>query len=137
MVTHPRASGENLECNTWLRRVLRAGHSVFVPEICDYELRRELIRAEKHEGLKRLDGLVGALEYLPLSTPVMRRAARLWAKARKDGKPTAPMEALDADVILAAQTLSLDASDGSAVVATTNPGHLGLFVDARSWRAIL
>jgi len=66
----------------------------------------------------------------------MKRAAQLWAQARKEGRPTAPKEALDADVILAAQTLSLEPTHGSAVVATTNVGHLRRFVDARTWREI-
>jgi predicted nucleic acid-binding protein len=137
MVTHPRASGENLDCNNWLRKILRDGHSVAVPEICDYELRRELLRADKHEGLERLNALVDALLYVPLSTAMMRLAAGLWASARKEGRPTASMEALDADVILAAPVLSLDSGERPAVVATTNVGHLARFIDARTWREIM
>ena len=63
MVTHPRASGENRECSTW--GMLENGHRFVIPEICDYELRRELVRADKQEGLKRLDALANALVYLP------------------------------------------------------------------------
>ena len=136
MVTHPRASGENRECSTWLRGMLEDGHRIVIPEICDYELRRELVRADKQEGLKRLYALASALVYLPLGTAVMRHAARLWALARNEGRPTASMDALDADVILAAQTLSLRSDDEAPLVATTNVGHLARFVDTRAWREI-
>jgi hypothetical protein len=43
------------------------------------------------------------------------------------------MEALDADVILAAQVHSLRTGDERVVVATTNVGHLARFVEARRW----
>jgi len=61
----------------------------------------------------------------------MRRAAELWAQARNRGTPTAPPEALDADVILAAQ-----AERAGAIVATENVGHLARYVTARHWRDI-
>jgi hypothetical protein len=61
----------------------------------------------------------------------MRRAAEFWAQARNLGIPTAPPEALDADVILAAQAARV-----GAIVATENVGHLARFVTALHWRAI-
>jgi predicted nucleic acid-binding protein len=133
MVTHPRASKENLDCASWLADLLRQDVQVVIPEISDYELRRELLRAEKTESLNRLDQLARVLLYLPLTTSVMRQAAGFWAQARNEGKPTAPMEALDADVILAAQVHSLRTGDERVVVATTNVGHLARFVEARRW----
>ena len=56
-----------------------------MPEIADYEVRRELLRANKREGLARLDALVGLLEYLPITTAAMRQAALFWAQARQQG----------------------------------------------------
>lgn len=63
----------------------------------------------------------------------MRRAAELWAQARNTGQPTAPDPAIDADVILAAQSLSLGTP---LIVATGNPSHLGRFVRAELWSNI-
>jgi predicted nucleic acid-binding protein len=115
---------------------LGGGSDVLVPEIADYEVRRELIRAGRPKGLVRLDDLAGQIGYLPITTAVWRRAAELWARARAEGKPTAPDAGLDGDVLLAAQAV-LAAEDGyEVVVATTNVGHLGRFVDARQWDSI-
>lgn len=137
LVTNPAASAETRAATGWLRALLTAGTIVIVPEIADYEVRRELLRARKSRGLARLDELERALDYLPLNTEMMRRAAEFWAHARQHGRPTAGDAALDADVILAAQASALAADTGEeVVVATTNVGHLSLFVDARLWEEI-
>lgn len=104
---------------------------MFVPEIADYEVRRELLRAGKVKGLSRLDVIKNSVGYLPLTTSIMLKAAELWAEARRRGMPTADPKALDCDVILAAQALEF-----GGVVATENVGHLSRFVDARPWRSI-
>jgi predicted nucleic acid-binding protein len=105
------------------------GAQVWVPEIADYEVRRELLRADKTRGLARLDLLKNSLGYLPLTTPIMLQAAELWAQARRSGIPTADPKALDCDVILAAQALAVQ-----GMVATENVGHLPRFVEAKHWR---
>jgi predicted nucleic acid-binding protein len=104
---------------------------VLIPEIADFEVRRELLRAGKLKSIRRLDRLASQLQYLPLATATIRRAAELWAQARNAGIPTAPPDALDADVILAAQAESV-----GGIVATENVGHLARFVLAKHWRAI-
>jgi predicted nucleic acid-binding protein len=90
---------------------------VLVPEIADYEVRRELLRANKVRGLARHDALAARLEYLPLTTAAMRQAAVFGAQACQQGRPTADDKALDGDVILAAQAMTLGATD--VVIATT------------------
>ena len=136
LVTHPRAE-PNREAALWLRALLSAGVPVLVPEISDYEIRRELLRAGKSRVLSRLDQLARDLGYLPITTEVMRLAASFWADARKQGRLTASDESLDADVILAAQaTILNEDTDADVVVATTNPRHLSRFVDARAWQEI-
>ncbi|MEM1201754.1 MAG: PIN domain-containing protein [Acidobacteriota bacterium] len=121
-------------CQAWLRGLLERSARVIVPEIADYELRRELIRARKAKGLARLDALASHLEYSPLTTEAMRRASELWAEARQQGRPTADPKSLDGDVILAAQVLTFEDSRGGGVVATTNVGHLTRMVPARHWK---
>src|SRR5207245_176242 len=91
------------------------GVRVLVPEICDYEIRRELLRAGKTHGVANLDLVKFNLGYLPITTPVMLKAAELWAQARQMGRPSASNQSLDADVILAAQAVLLIA-DGHEVI---------------------
>jgi predicted nucleic acid-binding protein len=107
---------------------------VIIPEISDYEIRRELIRLGSIVSVANLDGYGLQLEYLSINTAAMRLAAQLWAQARIAGLPTAPDLALDADVILAAQALSLNTP---VVVATSNPRHLSRFVPAELWSNIV
>ena len=45
LVTNPRESDESRLCKEWLKMLLAAGVRVMVPEIADYEVRRELLRA--------------------------------------------------------------------------------------------
>ena len=66
----------------------------------------------------------------------MLKASELWAEARNRGKPTARSEALDGDVILAAQALLVAEAGNEVIVATTNVKHLSQFIDAREWRKI-
>jgi predicted nucleic acid-binding protein len=135
-VSNPTATPVNDECNQWMRGLLARGIRVVLPEIADYEVRRELLRARKTTGIAELDQLKTTLEYAPLTTAAMLMAAEFWAEARRRGRPTTDPHALDGDVILAGQTVTLTAPDEQRVVATTNPRHLAQFVDARDWRGI-
>ncbi len=108
-----------------------------VPEITDYEVRRELLRLNKQKSVDRLDLLRATIGYVPLTTATMLRAAEFWAQVRKLGRPTADNKALDGDVILAAQAALLAERGDEVIVATTNVGHPTRFVDAREWQGIV
>jgi predicted nucleic acid-binding protein len=114
-------------CRQWIRDLDAASVLVVAPEIADYEVRRELLRLGATAGLRRLDRLVSALLYDPITTSAMRLAAEFWSQARRAGMPTADPQALDADCILAAQTALLGNPSDDIVIATTNVGHLGRF----------
>jgi hypothetical protein len=107
-----------------------------VPEIADYEVRRELLRVNATASLTRLDLLGMALGYAPLTTAVMRRAAQFWAEARSRGRPTADAAALDGDMILCAQASLVAETGDEIIVATANVTHLSLFADAALWHEI-
>ena len=134
LLCNPHRSPQSVACRAWLVALRAAGRRVIVPEIADYEVRRELTRIRSVTALGHLDRLGQQLDYLSLTTAVMRLAADLWAQARNTGQPTAPDPALDCDVILAAQALSLGVP---VIVATGNPGHLSRFVPAADWPAIV
>lgn len=107
---------------------------MILPEIIDYEVRRELLRMSRIKSLRRLDRLHHKLRFLPIQSVAMKIAAELWATARQSGYPTASDPALDIDVILAAQALALNSSE--VVVATSNVTHLSKFVNAAEWSDI-
>jgi predicted nucleic acid-binding protein len=134
LLTAPPRKRDAQACSRWLTGLMVVGVRVLVPEITDYELRRELLRAGKKASVARLDVLAQTTEYLPITTVAMRRAAELWAQARQQGQPTAADNTIDADMILAAQALTLGTPD--IVIATTNVSHLSLFVPAEHWQAI-
>ena len=98
-----------------------AGETIdlLVPELADFELRRKLLHIGSRSSLARLDRLAADLGYLPITTAIMREAARLWAEARSHRSPTAPPQGLDGDVILAAQALSVQGT-----IATANRKHV-------------
>lgn len=126
------------QCKAWLRAMLAGGAEVLIPEMCDYEVRRELLRVGSTAGLKRLDDLEGLLDFLPLTSPAIRRAAELWAFVRQSGMPTAHREALDADALLAGQAANAGQPGDTVTIATTNLHHLGRFpgIDAAIWTGI-
>ncbi len=134
LLANPVASKKVASCRTWADGLAAAGCTLLVPEITDYEVRRELIRLARLLSIRLLDSLAVRYTYLPVTTAAMRKAAELWAVARQQGWPTAPDPALDADVILAAQALTL--GDPTAVIATGNPGHLRRYAPAEPWAAV-
>lgn len=125
-IAHPRP---NAEISEWLIKLLRANITVIIPEIADYEVRRNLLLSDLKKSIIRLDQLKQVLFYQPITTQIMLNAAMLWAKARKLGKPAADLKELDGDVILSAQALY-----ANAIIISENIGHLSLFTDAVHWK---
>lgn len=134
LVTNPRMSPESEACAQWLQTHITSGSRTIIPEIADYEVRRELLRANKTKGISRLDDLANLIEYLPITTAAMRQAAQLWSQARQQGQPTAGDKTIDGDMVLVAQAITLGESD--VVIATTNVGHLSRFIAAELWQNI-
>lgn len=134
LVSNPRRSPQGIACSQWLQGLVASDTRVVVPEIADYEVRRELLRANRAPVIARLDALADLLEYLPITTTAMRQAALIWARARQQGQPIASDRTIDGDVILAAQATTLGVAD--VVIATTNVGHLSRFAPADLWQNI-
>jgi predicted nucleic acid-binding protein len=136
LITNPKLSPEAVACKTWFRLMVLHGHRIVLPEIVDYELRRELIRGRKQTGLARLDAFKGDLGFLRLDSDMLLKAAEFWAEARWRGQPTAQPDALDVDVILAAQAWTCQEAGETLIIATMNKKHLAQFLSAEHWRDI-
>lgn len=125
-------------CRQWIMNCIAAGNHVRVPAIVYYETIRELERLNASAQIARLKAFcfTDPARFIPLETAHLEVAAKLWGQARNAGMPTASPEALDGDVILAAQALSLGVSAPNLIVATTNPAHLSRFIAADLWTNI-
>ena len=137
MITNPTASPETDECNEWLEGLLSKGIAVVVPEIIDYELRRELIRLDRPKSIARLDSLAAYIGYLRLNSETYLIAAALWAKVRNEGKGTAGPQRLDIDCILAAQARQVSGGREQTRIATIDVDDLSRYdtdtVKAMHW----
>lgn len=137
IISNPKATPENELARALVEQWLERGAVVVLPEIADYEVRRELLRVGKSTGLARLDALRDSLEFWPITSGAMTRAAQLWAQARRQGRPAASNLSLDADMILLAQAEeAAQVLDGTVVVATTNVRHLTAFANVRQWQNV-
>ncbi len=134
-ITYPTGKG-NKPVVQWFQDMLTRKKEFRIPEICDYELRRKLLHLKYTRAVQLLDDYCSTVGYLPISTEAMRLAAELWAESRSKGKPTAPPEALDGDVILAAQARVLAQAGFQPIVVTENVGHLAWFTDAQEWKNV-
>ena len=131
------------DARIWLSNVFNVGINLRIPNIAEYELRRSLIYLNATNQIQRLDTLkteLGDDSTIPMTPEIMFEAARLWAEVRKQGLQTADDKALDGDVILAAQALSLENSFDEVTIATTNVKHLNRFsttkMTAEFWSSI-
>jgi predicted nucleic acid-binding protein len=128
-ICHPRRYAE---VKLWFRGVVGVGgHDVFLPEVADFELRRELLRLGSTASLRELDRLPSEVAYVPIDTAMMRDAAALWAALWNAGQPVGSADALGADVLLAAQARAV-----GATMVTDNPGHLGRMVSVIGWEEV-
>ncbi len=64
LITNPKATPLALQCQQWFLSLLQKGYQVILPEIIDYAIRRELLRANKISGIKKLDQLKSEIKYL-------------------------------------------------------------------------
>ena len=134
LLSNPHGTPSSIAARAWLLDLHQAGFHIIVPEITDFEVRRKLVRGQRFRAVTMLDALGATYDYLPITTVVFRRAADLWADARNLGLPTASLQALDCDVILAAQFLELSFP---AIIATINRAHLSRYAPAELWTNIV
>ncbi|WP_435008802.1 type II toxin-antitoxin system VapC family toxin [Tundrisphaera lichenicola] len=126
------------ECYDWMYGMVALGTSVMVPDVVDYEIRRELIRLSAMAKLRRLGILKASINPAEVTPAAWAKAADFWAIVRRKGIPTAGAEALDCDSLLAGFAATIGKRRDKVTIATTNAKHLNRFpgIDARNWREI-
>ncbi len=136
LLSNPANTADVIAITQWAAACYAGGDHLYIPEVIDYELRRELLRAGKTKGIAKLDSFKTAFRYLAITTVAMLRAAELWSQARRSGLPTSDPKKLDIDVILAAQALTLPVSPTNLIIATSNVTHISRFAPAALWTDI-
>jgi hypothetical protein len=142
ILANPNKKGEVNDCEQWLYKLLSQGVYICSSDLCDYEVRRNLILETNKKphlnSIKNLEELKELITFLPVSPSLLIQAASLWAEARVRGMPTADNKTLDVDIIICSQWQMLKEEFPSRyiVIATTNVKHLSRFAEALSWREI-
>ncbi len=122
------------ECRQWMIDCERAGSVLLVPAIAYYEEVRE---TKQRQAARLQQFCFDPARFIPLTTAHLTDAAELWGQVRRSGQPTSGRHALDGDVLLAAQVLSLGLSPTQYIVATRNVQHLIRFgLPAEEWQNI-
>ena len=129
---------EVIDCQNWFYYLLSRSALIVTSAICNYEVKRELVRRNNVEEINNLNQLKKLIDSLPVDEPTLDLAAELWAEARNQGIPTADNLSLDADVIICAQyqLLARKYPGRYVVIATTNVKHLSRFAEAQEWQNI-
>ena len=85
VLTNPKLPPETVNILAWAIAMRRAGHRFVVPAIADYEVRRELERAGKINGIITLDAWnnVTPDRYLPLTDWNPPQATRIHPVVRR------------------------------------------------------
>lgn len=129
---------EVIDCQNWFYYLLSRSALIVTSAICNYEVKRELVRRNNVGEINNLNQLKKLIDSLPVDEPTLDLAAELWAEARNQGIPTADNLSLDADVIICAQyqLLARKYPGRYVVIATTNVKHLSRFAEAQEWQNI-
>ena len=141
MIVRAPSKPHIVRCLTWLKTIQAAGAVVIIPDIADYEVRRELLRIRAVGSMRRLDYALdpsSGLENLALTTDAIIKGAEFRALLRQSGIPRSSPDALDADAILAGQAVLAGQPGDTVTIATTNLAHLNRFpgIDAQTWDQI-
>jgi hypothetical protein len=107
LLSNPNKRARVLACEDWLYGLLAKGVYVVSSDICDYEVRRNLvlesIRFDKQlQPLASLDELHEFIEFLPVTSKVLIAASDVWAKSRLQGQAMSNAISIDVDSIICA-----------------------------------
>ena len=105
LLSNPNKRDQVLACEDWLYSLLAKGVYIVSSDICDYEVRRnlvlELMRFEKRsQPLAALDELHEFVEFLSVTPQVLIGASDIWAKSRLQGQAMSNGMSIDVDAII-------------------------------------
>lgn len=132
-ITHPNIKPE---IRNWLQNLNEQNIFLLIPEIVDYELRRQLLLNNREKSISRLDAFIKNRLIL-INRETILKACELWAWIRQQGLPTADSKNIDGDVILVAQAILQKEFYDQVIIVTENVKHLSRFniygINVTSW----
>jgi tRNA(fMet)-specific endonuclease VapC len=119
--------GNNPDVLTAAQQYLTIHRQLAFSAITMYEIMRGLLANQASRQLAAFLALTGRSDVLPVSIPILKRAAGLWAEARNNGHPCD-----DADLIIASTAL-----EARRVLVTGNTRHFSWISGLRvaDWRS--
>lgn len=132
-----KLTNEVERCTEWLYRLLSKGAGVISSDICDYEIRRELIRINS-KSVQELDKLRDLIEFQEVTLAVLEKAAEIWAEARSMSQSNKNKDNIDVDCILAAQwcLLKEEYPARQVIIATKNIKDFQRVTECSIWQNI-
>lgn len=118
----------------WIEFINENKIALRIPEIIDYETRRELIlqglkgNIESYKSISNLTKYRQTNRLIPLEPSItLTDACELWADLRFNSQPTADRKNIDVDVILVTQALSMKKDFDEIIIVTGNLSDLRRF----------
>ncbi|MGL5132214.1 MAG: hypothetical protein ACRC78_06775, partial [Planktothrix sp.] len=82
LITNPKAMPLAVQCQQWFLSFSQRGYQVILPEIIDYEIRRELLKANKLSGIRKLEELKSEIIYwlnsMNFYTVILKKSTDYW-----------------------------------------------------------
>ena len=72
---------EVIDCQNWFYYLLSRSALIVTSAICNYEVKRELVRRNNVGEINNLNQLKKLIDSLPVDEPTLDLAAELWAEA--------------------------------------------------------
>ena len=128
---------EIYQCTKWFYSLLSKGVYIIASDICDYELRRELIRI-KSKSIQELYQLRDLIEFQKVTFALLEKATEIWAETRAMSQSNKIKEKIDVDCILAAKWCLLKEQypGRQVIIATKNIKDFQLVTDCDIWQNI-
>ncbi|MEM8640952.1 MAG: hypothetical protein AAGG51_19375 [Cyanobacteria bacterium P01_G01_bin.54] len=125
-------------CTEWFYKLLAKTYRIIIPDICDYELRCELLRIGS-QGVEKLNALRAVLDCHAVTFDVLDKAAEIWSESRAMSQPNTVRENIDVDCIVAAYCYILQQNHPGQriVLATKNIKDFQRTTECAIWQDII
>jgi predicted nucleic acid-binding protein len=132
----------SVDVSRWLKFIDEKRIAIRVPEIIDYELRREIVLQcligtnDSYKSLHKLNKYRQTKRFISINPSVtLTDACEIWAKLREKGQGTSDNKNIDVDVILAAQAISMKNDFDEVIIVTGNLSDIQRFcyLDIQVW----